>query len=87
MKIYTVVLDTSRILEQLKDFKLYEFKDETPIIFVEAPDPDEACYMTMCKFAEILLKQDESNETALLLYDVFFKLRIIKVFCKDEKRL
>ena len=87
MKIYVVTLDMSLVLTRLKKFNLHEFNYKFPKVFIEAQDPDDACYQAYCKFSEILLKQDESMETAVLIKEVFHDMRILKVYCKDEKRL
>lgn len=86
MKIYTVKLDMALVLARLKRFKLGEFNSQSPIIFIEASDPDDACYFAFCKFSEMLLKQDESVKTALLIKSVQSDIRITKVFCKDEQK-
>jgi len=84
MKIYIIELDMTLILPRLKNFRLGEFNHEYPYIFIEADNPDDACYLAYCKFSEVLLKQDESTETAMLIKDVFNGLKIRKVYCKDE---
>jgi hypothetical protein len=87
MRIYTVELDLGLVFSRLKAFHLKEFNSERPSIFIEANDPDDACYFTSCKFAETILKQNESPETAELLRDIYPDIRITRVYCKDEKKL
>ena len=87
MKIYVIQLDCSLVMSRLRRFRLREFNSEYPMIFVEAANPDEACYLTFCKFSETILKQDDSLATALLIKDVMSDIRITKVYCKDEKKL
>jgi len=87
MKIYTVKLDMTNALGQLKKFRLSEFNCQYPIIFMEASNPDDACYFVFCKFSEMLLKQDESLKTAQLLKGIQNDIKITKVFCKGEKKL
>ena len=87
MKIYMVQLDCSLVMGRLREFNLREFNSEYPILFTQAADPDEACYLTYCKFSEIILKQDDSVETALLIKSLTRDIRITKVYCKDEKKL
>ena len=77
----------TNVLGLLKKFKLGEFNSKFPILFVEANDPDEACYLVFCRFSELLLKQDESLETAKLIKTCEYEILITKVFCKDEKKL
>ncbi len=87
MKIYVLHVDMTLILPRLKKFRLKEFNTAHPIIFVEANDPDGACYECNCKFKEIILKQDYSTKTASLIKEVLLDMRINKVYCKDEERL
>lgn len=87
MKIYTVNLDMALVLPRLKRFKLGEFNSASPTLFIEADDPDGACYSAFCRFSEMLLRQDESLETAQLCKNLQHDIRVVKVFCKDEKKL
>jgi hypothetical protein len=87
MKIYMVQLDCSLVMSRLRKFNLREFNSEYPILFAEAADPDEACYLIYCKFSETILKQDDSVETARLINSALRDIRITKVYCKDEKKL
>ena len=84
MKIYVLHVDMLLVLTRLKRFNLHEFNDIEPIIFIEADDPDDACYKMVCRLSEILLKQDESIETALLIREALHDVRVIEVKCKDE---
>ena len=87
MKIYVLRFDLSLVHTRLKKFRLKEFNSENPVIFVEAANPDEACYLGYCKFAETILSQDDSAKTARLINEVEYDIRITKVYCKDEKKL
>lgn len=87
MKIYVVRFDLTMVLSRLVQFNLHEFNHEYPSIFIEAPDPDEACYLAYCKFSETLLRQDSSNATAKTIQEIEHEIRITKVVCKDEKKL
>jgi len=84
MKIYCLHVDMLLVLGRLKGFRLDEFNYPEPIIFLEAKSPDDACYRMVCKLSEILLKQDESVETAALIREILVDIRIIRVTCKDE---
>ena len=79
MKIYKVKMDLSLVMGVLKRFKLQEYSDPFPTIFVEAKDPDEACYLAYFKLVEILLKQDNSTETTLLAKEILHDINIRKV--------
>ena len=87
MKIYVITFNLTAVLQRLVQFRLNEFNHEHPDIFIEAADPDEACYLAYCKFSETLLKQKPSDKIALFIKDIENDIRIIKVVCKDEKKL
>ncbi len=84
MKIYVIEFDMRLVLPKLVNFNLDIFNYNSPIVFIEANNPDDACYLAHCKFAEVILKQDESMETATMIKDLFNDMRIKKVYCKDE---
>ena len=63
--------------------RLGEFNSLCPTVFTEAGNPDDACYFTMCRFSDMILKQNETATTALLLKDVLHDIRITKVRPKD----
>ena len=79
MKIYKVRMDLSLVMARLKRFRLQEYSDPFPTIFVEARDPDEACYLAYFKLVEILLKQNNSQETSLLAKDILHDIFIREV--------
>ena len=75
------------VLPRLKPYRLGVFNYNHPIVCVDADNPDDACYLGYCKFAETLLKQDESTSMADFIKEIFHDVRIMKVYCKDEKKL
>ena len=80
-------MDITMCIARLSGFNLREFNSPYPVIFIEAKDPDDACYKCICNFTENLLKQNESSKTALLIKDILQDVVIKKVYCKDEKKL
>lgn len=79
MKLYKVKMDLTLVMARLKKFRLKEYNDVAPTIFVEARDPDEACHLAYYRLVEILLKQDNSKETSLLAKDILFDITIREV--------
>ena len=51
MKIYKVHMVLTLVMSRLKKYTLEDYNSSTPIIFVEAKDPDDACYKAMHKLA------------------------------------
>jgi len=79
MKIYKLYLDMSLVLPRFKKFQLYNYNTNFPIIFIEANDPDEACYICTSRLCSLILKQDDSKETTYLIKDALFDIRILRV--------
>lgn len=79
MIIYKVTLDLTLVIPSLKGFRLGEFNSLQPTVFTEASNPDDACYFTICKFSETILKQKETASTAILLKDMLHDIRITRV--------
>ena len=79
MNIYKVSMDLSLVMPRLRKIRLGEYNSERPIIFVEAKDPDEACYLAYHRLAEIILKQDSSTSSSLFVKEIFHDIRIKKL--------
>ena len=67
------------VISRLKEYNLDDYNSSTPIIFVEAKDPDDACYKAMHKLDIKILKSDHSIETLNFIKDIFNDIRIIKI--------
>lgn len=87
MKIYKVSVCLKLVLTRLKSFYLFEYNSENPIIFVEAADPDDACYKTIHNLATIVFRQNGSPETVELFNEIKYDIRITKVTMPYEKKL
>jgi len=87
MKIYKIHMVLTLVMPRLKKYSLGDYNSNTPIIFVEAEDPDGACYIAMHRLASKILKSDHSVETLQFIKDIFYDIRIIKVELANEKKL
>jgi len=67
------------VMPRLKKYKLEDYNSSTPIIFVEAENPDDACYKAMHKLAGKILRSDHSIETLNFIKDIFHDIRIVKI--------
>ena len=74
------------VLPRLKKFKLHEYNSENPIIFVQASDPDEACYRAIFNLAGLIFRQDDSRETISLFNDLQYEIFIIKVEIPNDEK-
>ena len=53
------------VMGRINKYKLYEFNTVSPIIFISADDPDDACFKATSKLAKILMKQNKTNKKTL----------------------
>jgi len=79
MKIYKVHMVLTLVIPRLKKYHLDDYNSSTPIIFVEASDPDDACFKAMHKLAGKILRSDHSVENLNFVKDIFNDIRIIKI--------
>ena len=82
MPIYKVYLDMTEVLASLKPYKLGKYNAMFPIVFVEARNPDDACFKAMYNLVKLLLSQDDSVKTRLLCRHIRRKVRIMKAECQ-----
>ena len=80
MKIYKLQLCMILVLHRLKKFELGKYGSKSPIIFVEASDPDGACHAATHQLFDIMYLQDPSIETKLLFKDILPDIKVTKVF-------
>ena len=79
MRNFKVSLDLTDIYPQIKKFHLREYINQYPLIFIEAEDPDDACYMIIYRLIKIIIDQDPSIENRILCKQIKRKLRIDKI--------
>ncbi len=65
MKIYKVTLDMTLVLSRLREFDLKEFNSLKPIVFIDADNPDDACFKSHYKLASVILAQDPNMATQM----------------------
>ena len=82
MLIFKVHLDLSLIINRLIRFNLHEYDSTQPIVFIEAADPDGACFKAIFNLIQIILKQDSSIESRLLCRSIREDIRILKISCE-----
>ena len=87
MKLYKIHSDMLLILMPLKRFRLNEYNHSSPILFIEANDPDDACYKAYLNLSNIVLKQDASVDVAIMLRELKNDFKIVKVELPNEKGL
>ena len=65
-KTFRIVMDLRKVLEKIRHFDLDMYDAEMPLIFVEAKNPDDACFIAYCGLFKIMLDQDSSIKTKIL---------------------
>ena len=81
MLIFKIRLDLSLIINRLIRFDLQEYDSTQPIVFIEASNPDDACFKAIFNLIQIILKQDSSIESRLLCRSIREDIRILKISC------
>ena len=79
MKLYKVFMDLELVISRLRVFRLKEYNSSFPIVFVEAKDPDDACFRALYNLVSNILSQDSSPETSILCREIVFDIKVIKV--------
>lgn len=79
MKLYKVFMDLELVISRLRGFRLKEYNSSFPIVFVEAKDPDDACFRALYNLVSNILSQDSSPETSILCREIVFDIKVIKV--------
>jgi hypothetical protein len=82
MKNYRVEMDLSIVIPQIREYRIYEYNSEKPIIFVEAKDPDEACFKATHRLLQMILKQKDTSETRDLCKEIKKDIVVTKVSTK-----
>ena len=82
MPIYKVYLDMTEVIVSLKPYTLGKYNAMFPIVFVEARNPDDACFKAVYNLVKLLLAQDDSVKTRLLCRQIRRKVKIMKAKCQ-----
>lgn len=80
-------MDLTCVINRLKQYELQEYNNIAPIIFVEAKDPDHACYLSVHNLASKILKKDHSIESIEFTKEIMNDVRIHKIELANEKKL
>jgi hypothetical protein len=80
MRVYKVFMDLSLIMTRLKRYTLAEYNTEYPIVFIEANDPDDACYKAKYNLIRKIIHQDSSSEASALCAEIMHDIKVIKAY-------
>lgn len=79
MRNFKLSIDLADVHIELKRFLLREYSLPYSLIFVEADDPDEACYLILYRLIKLIMDQDPSIETRILCRKLKKYMRIDKI--------
>jgi hypothetical protein len=81
MRNYKLSIDLSDIILELRksDLNLYEYNQPFTLIFIEADNPDEACYLVLHRLMSLILRQSNQIKSRILCRKVRKHFRIDKI--------
>lgn len=79
MRNFRLSIDLSDFYIELRKFVLREYSLPFSLIFIEANDPDDACYMITIKLIKLLMDQNPSVQTRILCKKIKRHIRIDKI--------
>jgi len=68
------------VMGRLNKYKLYEFSSTSPVIYVMAHDPDDACFKVSTKLIDVIFKQRKKNKTTLkFIKEILSDVRVKRI--------
>jgi hypothetical protein len=77
--IYKIEIDISKILPLLKKVGIHRYKQESTHIFVQADDPDEACFIALAKLAQQMLEENNTAAVKDSIKNLRHMVRVVKL--------
>lgn len=79
MKTYKVHIDISNIFNDINKFGIREYYQPFICIFIQAKDPDDACYKILIDLIEKILKKENNINTRIFCRLIKYNIRIDKI--------
>ncbi len=80
MKTYRIMLDISNVFSRIRHLFLKSYNSPFPTIFVNADDPDDACFVVLNDLIKIIMKQNPSIDMRIACVEIRRKSRIDKIY-------
>lgn len=80
MKNYRIMLDISNVFNKIKHLFLKAYNSPFPTVFVNAQNPDDACFEALNDLIKIIMKQNTSVEMRIVCREIRRKSRIDKIY-------
>lgn len=75
-----MMLDISNVFYRIRHLFLRSYNSPFPTVFINAKDPDEACYQALDDLIHIIIKQNSSIEMRIICREIRRKSRIDKIY-------
>jgi len=79
MKIYKVYVCLALVRSKIRHYDIKAYNCENTIMFVEASDPDDACYKAIHEIARNIINKDHSMSTLIFVKDLLYDIKVVKV--------
>lgn len=79
MRNYKLTIDLLDVYSDLSNYDIREFNYQFMLIFIEASDPDDACFSVINRIINAILKQDQSIEARILCRKIRKYIRFDKI--------
>lgn len=80
MRNYKLHIDLVDLYEYISEFDLIEYRNFFMIVFVEAQDPDEACYLVRQRIKHSIMEKHKTIKARIACRLVNRFLRIDKIY-------
>jgi len=74
------MLDISNVFSRIKHLFLKSYNSPFPTIFINADDPDDACFEVVNDLIKIIMSQNPSIEMRIVCREIRRKSRIDKIY-------
>ena len=74
------MLDISNVFSRIKHLFLKSYNNPFPTVFVNAQNPDDACFEALNDLIKIIMKQNSSIEMRIACREIRRKSRIDKIY-------
>jgi hypothetical protein len=74
------MLDISNVFTKIRHLILRSYNSPFPTVFINAKDPDEACFEVLNDLINIIMKQNTSIEMRIICREIRRKSRIDKIY-------
>ena len=80
MRTYRILLDISNVFSKIRHLFLKTYNSPFPTIFVNADNPDDACFIVFNDLVKMIMKQNQSIEMRIICRKIIKKSRIDRVY-------